>query len=200
MSDGRDNGDRPPDSAEVEDAIASASAGENDAVPRRDFIHIMGVSVAAAGAGAALWPLVDSFNPSADVRAMSSVELDLAPIEPGQRITVKWRGKPVFISRRTAREIELARADDRANLKDPQTDAARVIDPEWLIVIGICTHLGCVPLGQAPQTDRGGWDGWFCPCHGSHYDTSGRIRRGPAPLNLEIPEYEFLNPTLVKIG
>ncbi len=167
---------------------------------RRDFIHILGAAVAATGAVGALWPLIDSFNPSADVRAFSSVELDLSPIEPGQRITVKWRGKPVFVSRRTSREIELARADDRADLKDPQTDAERVINPEWLIVIGICTHLGCVPLGQGAQSSRGNWDGWFCPCHGSHYDTSGRIRKGPAPLNLELPDYQFLEPLKLKIG
>ncbi len=194
MSADRGNRDRASDSP------AAPHEGDETAVPRRDFIHIMGVSVAAVGAGAVLWPLVDSFNPSADVRAMSSVEVDLAPIEPGQRITVKWRGKPVFISRRTAQEIEVARADDRANLKDPQADAERVIDPEWLIVIGICTHLGCVPLGQAPQSDRGGWNGWFCPCHGSHYDTSGRIRRGPAPLNLEVPDYAFLDAAQLRIG
>jgi len=194
VSEDRGNGDR------ASDGPAPAHEGDETAVPRRDFIHIMGASVAAVGAGASLWPLVDSFNPSADVRAMSSVEVDLAPIEPGQRITVKWRGKPVFISRRTAQEIEIARADDRANLKDPQADAERVVDPEWLVVIGICTHLGCVPLGQAPQSDRGGWNGWFCPCHGSHYDTSGRIRRGPAPLNLEVPDYAFLDAARLRIG
>ncbi len=178
----------------------SVSEQYEEDIPRRDFIHIMGASVAVVGAGVALWPLVDSFNPSADVRAMSSVELDLAPIEPGQRIAVKWRGKPVFISRRTPKEIELARTDDRTNLKDPQTDAERVINPEWLIVIGICTHLGCVPLGQSAQSNRGDWNGWFCPCHGSHYDTSGRIRKGPAPLNLEIPKYEFVDSLKLKIG
>ncbi len=144
--------------------------------------------------------LVDSFNPSADVRAVSSKEVDISPIEIGQRVLVKWRGKPVFISRRTPKEIELARMDDRASLKDPQKDSDRIVNPEWLIVIGICTHLGCVPLGQSAQSDRGNWDGWFCPCHGSHYDTSGRIRKGPAPLNLEIPEYEFLEPLKLKIG
>lgn len=199
MSVGDGDGDRLPDGIAA-DTAPLTRRGSGPAVARRDIIHIMGASVAAAGAGATLWPLVDSFNPSADVRAMSSVEVDLAPIEPGQRITVKWRGKPVFISRRTAREIELARADDHASLKDPQTDAARVIDPVWLIVIGICTHLGCVPLGQAPQSNRGGWNGWFCPCHGSHYDTSGRIRRGPAPLNLEVPQYTFLDAARLRIG
>ena len=177
------------------------SAAEDDTdEKRRDFIHILGGAVAAAGAAGALWPLIDSFNPSSDVLALSSVEFDLSSIEAGQRVMVKWRGKPVFVSRRTQREIDLAVADDTANLKDPQTDADRVINPEWLIVIGICTHLGCVPLGQAAQGNRGDWNGWFCPCHGSHYDTSGRIRRGPAPLNLEIPEYEFLEPLKLKFG
>lgn len=199
MSDGRGNANSVPDGWATLLKTPGSSLNVNG-LPRRDFIHIMGGSVTAVGAGAALWPLVDSFNPSADIRAMSSVELDLAPIEPGQRITVKWRGKPVFVSRRIAREIKLARADDRANLKDPQSDAARVINPQWLIVVGICTHLGCVPLGQAPQSDRGGWDGWFCPCHGSHYDTSGRIRKGPAPLNLEILKYEFVDSLKLKIG
>ncbi len=174
----------------------NAGAGEK----RRDFIHILGGVAVAAGGASAIWPLIDSLNPSADVRAKSSVELDLSSIEPGQRITVKWRGKPVFVSRRTPREIESAREDDNANLKDPQTDEERTVNPEWLIVVGICTHLGCVPLGQSPQSARGDWHGWFCPCHGSHYDTSGRIRKGPAPLNLEIPEYEFLEPLKLKIG
>jgi ubiquinol-cytochrome c reductase iron-sulfur subunit len=195
-----DSADVDPPSNELPTDADQHIRATDAALPRRDFIHIMGASVAVVGSGGALWPLIDSFNPSADVRATSSVEVDLEPFELGQRITVKWRGKPVFISRRTAREIELARADDHAKLRDPQTDAERVIDPEWLVVIGICTHLGCVPLGQAPQSDRGGWNGWFCPCHGSHYDTSGRIRRGPAPLNLEIPPYEFLDPMRLKIG
>jgi ubiquinol-cytochrome c reductase iron-sulfur subunit len=176
------------------------AAGANPDETRRDFIYILGGAVAATGAAGALWPLIDSFSPSADVRAMSMVEVDLSPIELGQRITVKWTGRPVFISRRTPLEIELARADDHADLRDPQTDAERVINPEWLIVIGICTHLGCVPLGQSAQSNRGNWDGWFCPCHGSHYDTSGRIRKGPAPLNLELPEYEFAEPLKLKIG
>jgi len=134
------------------------------------------------------------------VRALSSVEIDLSPIEVGQAITIKWRGKPVFIRRRTEQEIEQARNVNLDELRDPQADKDRVKKAEWLILVGICTHLGCIPKGQAPGDERGDWNGWFCPCHGSHYDTSGRIRKGPAPLNLLVPEYVFESDTKVKIG
>src|SRR3546814_11231900 len=130
-------------------------------------------------------------NPSAEVLALASTEVDLAPIAEGQRVTVTWRGNPVFIDHRTPQQIQQAEAVDVASLTDPQSDAERVEKPEWLVVIGVCTHLGCVPLGQKPGQDRGDFGGWFCPCHGSHYATSGRVRRGPAPPNLPVPPYTF---------
>ncbi|MFQ5772878.1 MAG: ubiquinol-cytochrome c reductase iron-sulfur subunit [Kiloniellaceae bacterium] len=167
---------------------------------RRDFLYLVAGAMGAVGAAAALWPLIDSMNPAADVRAISSVEIDLEPIQVGQRITATWQGKPIFISRRTAAEIARAKADDAADLPDPAPDSARVQRDEWLIVIGICTHLGCIPKGQRPGDPRGQWDGWFCPCHGSHYDTAGRIRKGPAPKNLYLPPYEFLDDTTIRIG
>jgi ubiquinol-cytochrome c reductase iron-sulfur subunit len=134
-------------------------------------------------------------NPDASVKALSSIEVDLSAIESGQSITVTWRGKPVFIRRRTQDEVGVAREVSVVDLPDPENDADRVVKDEWLVMVGICTHLGCVPLGQA-----GDFNGWFCPCHGSHYDTSGRIRKGPAPKNLEIPPYDFVGDTRIKIG
>jgi ubiquinol-cytochrome c reductase iron-sulfur subunit len=139
-------------------------------------------------------------NPSRDVLALSSTEIDLTPIEEGQSITIVWRGKPVFIRKRTAKEIETAKTDDAATMKDPETDGTRVQKPEWLVMIGICTHLGCIPLGQKGSDPKGEFGGWFCPCHGSHYDTSGRIRKGPAPKNLAVPPYSFLDDTNIRIG
>ena len=132
--------------------------------------------------------------------ALSSTEVDISTIEVGQSITVKWRGKPVFIRRRTQEEIDVARAVSLNDLSDSESDEARVQKAEWLILVGVCTHLGCIPLGNKVGDPRGDFGGWFCPCHGSHYDTSGRIRQGPAPNNLAVPEYEFLDDTLVKIG
>jgi len=167
---------------------------------KRDFLTMVTIAAGVVGTGAFVWPLIHSMNPSADVLALASTEVDLSPIEEGQRITVVWRGKPIFISNRTAEEIETAEADDVASLPDPQKDEARVKEPQWLVVVGICTHLGCVPKGQKLGEAKGEFGGWFCPCHGSHYDTSGRIRKGPAPVNLEIPPYEFLDETTVKIG
>ena len=162
---------------------------------RRDFIHITsGVTVATA-LGAAVWPLVDQMNPSADVLALASIEVDLEPLEPGQSISVLWRGKPLFIRRRTEEEIKSAKEVDIALLKDPEKDEDRVKNENFLVMVGVCTHLGCVPLGQ-----QGEYGGWFCPCHGSHYDTSGRIRKGPAPTNLEVPPYVFLDNNIIKIG
>ena len=167
---------------------------------RRDFLYLAAGAFAAVGGAAALWPFIDSMNPSADVLALSTTDVDLATVEDGQRVTVKWRGKPVFIDRRTPAAIAEAEATPLADLRDPQTDEERVVQPEWLVVVGVCTHLGCVPLGQKSSEPRGDWGGWFCPCHASHYDTSGRIRKGPAPLNLPVPPYEFLNDTSIKIG
>jgi ubiquinol-cytochrome c reductase iron-sulfur subunit len=154
----------------------------------------------AVGVGCVAWPLLDTMNPSAEVLALASTEVDLGPIAEGQRITVTWRGNPVFIDHRTPEQIQEAEAVDVAELPDPQPDAERVEQPEWLVVIGVCTHLGCVPLGQKTGQSRGEFGGWFCPCHGSHYDTSGRIRKGPAPLNLPVPPYEFTGDSTIVIG
>jgi ubiquinol-cytochrome c reductase iron-sulfur subunit len=164
---------------------------------RRDFLYIATAAVGAVSAAATVWPLISQMNPDASVLALAAIEVDLAPIAVGQILTVKWRGKPVFISHRTKKEIDEARATPLSQLPDPQTDEARVKKghDEWLVIVGICTHLGCVPLGH-----QGQFDGWFCPCHGSVYDTSGRIRSGPAPSNLEVPAYEFLADTKVRIG
>jgi ubiquinol-cytochrome c reductase iron-sulfur subunit len=180
--------------------MAQATHSGSGSGTRRDFLNLMSTSLAGFGALAVAWPLIDSLNPSADVLALSSIEVDLAAIEVGQAITVKWRGKPVFIRRRTPEEIKEAENVDVATLRDPQPDSARVQKPEWLILVGVCTHLGCVPQGQKPSEPRGQYGGWFCPCHGSEYDTSGRIRRGPAPINLAVPTYTFESDTLVKIG
>jgi ubiquinol-cytochrome c reductase iron-sulfur subunit len=162
---------------------------------RRDFLFIATGAAGAVGTAGAIWPLISQMNPDASTLALSSIEVDIGAIPKGQIVTVKWRGGPVFIRHRTEAEIKAAEKDDTASLKDPQTDEARVKKPEWLIVRGVCTHLGCVPVGLA-----GDYNGWFCPCHGSTYDTSGRIRKGPAPANLEVPEYTFLSDTKVKIG
>jgi ubiquinol-cytochrome c reductase iron-sulfur subunit len=167
---------------------------------RRDFLIISSIAVSGVGAAIALWPFIDSMNPAADTLALSTTDLDLSPIALGQRITVVWQGKPVFVSHRTADEVAAARAVNVASLRDPQSDTDRVQKPEWLIVVGICTHLGCVPGGQKPTEDRGEFAGWRCPCHGSQYDTSARIRKGPAPLNLHVPPYKFTAPTAVTIG
>ena len=162
---------------------------------RRDFLYIMTAAVGAVGVGATVWPLVDQMNPDASTLALSSIEVDLGPIAEGQIVKVLFRGGPVFIRHRTKKEIDEAVNTPLADLKDPQKDADRVQKPEWLIVSGVCTHLGCVPLAHEGQ-----YDGWKCPCHGSVYDTSGRIRQGPAPANLPVPEYVFLTDKKVKIG
>ncbi len=167
---------------------------------RRDFLMAATAALGAAGAMVAAWPFVDSMNPAADTLAAGVTEVDLAPVALGQAITVTWRGKPVFIRRRTAAEIAAAAADDGAEMRDPATDASRARNPEWLVVIGVCTHLGCIPLGQKPADPKGDFGGWFCPCHGSHYDGSGRIRKGPAPTNLVIPPYAFTGDTVLRIG
>ena len=180
--------------------MADTTHGGSDSGTRRDFINLLVNTTAVFGAAAVAWPMISSLNPSADVLALASTEVDISQIEVGQAITVKWRGKPVFIRHRTPEEIKAAEGVDINTLRDPQTDEQRVEKPEWLIVVGVCTHLGCVPQGQKPSEPRGQYGGWFCPCHGSEYDTSGRIRRGPAPLNLAVPTYVFESDTLVKIG
>jgi ubiquinol-cytochrome c reductase iron-sulfur subunit len=162
---------------------------------RRDFLYIATGAVAAVGVAAAVWPLINQMSPDASTLALASTEVDIAAIPEGQIVTIKWRGKPVFIRHRTAKEIADSEAVNLASLPDPQADSARVQKPQWLIVVGVCTHLGCIPMGHS-----GEYDGWFCPCHGSVYDTSGRIRSGPAPRNLEVPVYSFLTDTQVKIG
>ena len=165
---------------------------------RRDFLYVATGAAAAVGAAAAMWPLISQMNPDAStIAAAVPIEIDLAPIAEGQIIKVFWRGKPIFVRHRTAKEIEEARAIDPRTLPDPQSDADRVKSghEQWLVVVGICTHLGCIPLGH-----QGQYDGWFCPCHGAVYDTSGRVRRGPAPANLYLPPYEFLSEARIRIG
>ncbi|MCX7381852.1 MAG: ubiquinol-cytochrome c reductase iron-sulfur subunit [Alphaproteobacteria bacterium] len=186
--------------AEPMTATAHGSHG-GDEVTKRDFLKLVAGAGAAVGAGAMAWPLIDSMNPSKDVLALSSIDVELKSIQPGQAITTMWRGKPVFVRHRTAEEIKAARAEVKG-LADPATDQDRVKPgkDEWLVVVGICTHLGCVPVGNKPTDQRGEYGGWFCPCHGSQYDTSGRVRHGPAPANLPIPPYAFLTDTKIKIG
>ena len=162
---------------------------------RRDFIFTASYRVGAIGIGATIWPLIDQMNPDSSVKALASTEVDISQIEPGKSVTVLWRGKPVFIKRRTQEEIAEAQSVSLDDLPHPEKDQDRVKNPEWLVMLGICTHLGCVPL-----SDKGEYNGWFCPCHGSHYDTSGRIRKGPAPTNMEIPKYAFINDNTIKIG
>ena len=164
-------------------------------VKRREFIFTATYAVGAVGVGATVWPLIDQMNPDASVKALASTEVDVSNVEKGQSITVLWRGKPVFIRRRTDEEIAEARDVNLEELKHPEKDEDRAKDPEWLVMLGVCTHLGGVPL-----TDKGDYNAWFCPCHGSHYDTSGRIRKGPAPTNMEVPKYEFVNSNTIKIG
>lgn len=170
---------------------------------RRDFIYIAGGAVATVGAAAAIWPFIDQMNPAADTRAMANTDVDLSAVDVGQQIKVMWQGKPVFVRHRTPAEIARAQQDDFVNLKDPQSDAARLVQesgqpgrPEWLILQASCTHLGCVPT----FVEGSAFGGWFCPCHGSDYDTSGRIRRGPAPKNLVPAPYVFTGDTAIRIG
>ena len=162
---------------------------------RRDFLFTASYTIGAVGLGATIWPLIDQMNPDSSVKALSTTEVDISQIQPGKSITVLWRGKPVFIKRRTSEEISEAQSVSLDELPHPEKDQDRAKKPEWLVMLGICTHLGCVPL-----SDKGEYNGWFCPCHGSHYDTSGRIRKGPAPTNLEVPKYEFVNSNTIKIG
>ncbi|MWD29611.1 ubiquinol-cytochrome c reductase iron-sulfur subunit [Aquicoccus sp. SCR17] len=185
------------------------SHAEDHEGTRRDFLYYATAGAAAVTAGAAVWPLVNQMNPSADVRALSSIRVDVSGVAEGTQLTVKWLGKPVFIRYRTEKEIEEAREVPLSDLVDPvarnanlkgealATDENRALDDTgaWLVMMGVCTHLGCVPLGEA-----GDFDGWFCPCHGSHYDTAGRIRKGPAPENLPVPVAEFADESTIVLG
>jgi ubiquinol-cytochrome c reductase iron-sulfur subunit len=186
------------------------STTETTEPTRRDFLYIAPGIAGALGAAAVAWAFIDQKRPAPYPQALPPIDVDVSPIEPGMSVTVKWRGQPVFIRNRTEREIEAAREVPMSELKDPvarnaniaagapATDLARSAGEgreNWLVMVGVCTHLGCVPLGQA-----GDFGGWFCPCHGSHYDTAGRIRRGPAPENLPVPTFEFTSDTVIKIG
>ena len=183
-----------------------------DDATRRDFLYVASGAMAAVGAAAAAWPFIDQMNPSAAVLAMASTEVDLSPIAVGQQVVVKWRGHPLFVRRRSPAEIAAAKAVEVGSLPDPlanndalpdnapATDANRAVKPEWLILIGVCTHLGCTPTVSTPSAPEGEFGGWLCHCHGSQYDTAGRIRKGPAPRNLEVPPYAFLTDTRIKVG
>jgi len=182
-------------------STAEGGAGE-EGVRRRDFINIAAVSFAGVGVVAVALPLVNQMNPSADVLALASTEVDLSAIKPGQAIKTTYRSQPLFVRHLTPKEIEEADAVDVATLRDPQTLEQRTVGgkKEWLITMGVCTHLGCVPLGAAEGENRGEFGGYFCPCHGSHYDTAARIRKGPAPKNLEVPTYSFTSDTAILVG
>lgn len=169
-------------------------------LPRRDFLIYGSAGMGALGAALAAWPFIDSMNPAADTLALATTEVNIGAIQEGQSITVTWQGKPVFVRHRTSKEIEMARSVDVGTLRDPQPDEVRVQKEQWLIIVGICTHLGCIPLGQKSGEPRGEFGGWFCPCHGSHYDTAGRARKGPAPLNMAVPPYKFVDDTTILIG
>ena len=167
---------------------------------RRDFLVVSTYSMAAVGGASFVWPLIDQMNPAADTLALASTEVDLEPLAEGQAITVKWRGKPVFIRHRTEKEINAAKKENVDNFRHPEKDEDRVVNEKYIVLVGVCTHLGCVPLGQKTGDVKGEYGGWFCPCHGSHYDHSGRIRKGPAPSNLEVPNYKFISDKVIRIG
>lgn len=188
--------------ATAETLTADGQGQGEDGVRRRDFIHVAAVSFAGVGGAAVLYPLITQMNPSADVLALASIEVDISAIEPGQAIKTIWRKQPVFIRNLTPQEIAAAQQADVSAMRDPQTLAERTKEGKanWLITLGVCTHLGCVPLGAGQGEVKGEYGGYFCPCHGSHYDTAGRIRKGPAPTNLEVPEYAFTSDTVVQIG
>jgi ubiquinol-cytochrome c reductase iron-sulfur subunit len=179
-----------------------AGAGIEDGARRRDFIHIAAVSFAGVGAGAIVVPLINQMNPSADVLAESSAEIDISSIQPGQAIKTIFRKQPLFVRHLTPAEVAAADKAPLGDMRDPQTleERTKLGKSQWLITMGVCTHLGCVPLGAATGELKGEYGGYFCPCHGSHYDTAGRIRKGPAPKNLEVPEYAFTTDTIIQVG
>ena len=184
----------------------------HDAGTRRDFLYVASGTMAVVGVAAAAWPFIDQMNPSAAALALASTEIDISTIVPGQQIVFKWRGHPLFVRRRTPAEIAMGKAVDVASLPDPlarnanlpdsalATDADRATKPEWLVLIGVCTHLGCTPTVSTPSVPEGEYGGWLCHCHGSQYDIAGRIRKGPAPQNLAVPPYTFLSNTRIKVG
>ena len=188
--------------ATVENNDGTLAAAPEEGVRRRDFINIAAVSFAGVGALACVYPLVNQMNPSADVLALASIEVDVSAIQPGQAIKTIFRKQPLFVRHLTPQEIQAANAVPAGDLRDPQTLAERTAEgkSQWLITMGVCTHLGCVPLGAGEGENKGEFGGYFCPCHGSHYDTAGRIRKGPAPTNLEVPDYAFTSDTVVQIG
>ena len=179
-----------------------AAAGEGEGVRRRDFINIAAVSFAGVGAVAVVYPLVNQMNPSADVLALASIDVDISRIQPGQAIKTIFRKQPLFVRHLTPQEIQAANAVPVSELRDPQSLAERTKPgkAQWLVTMGVCTHLGCVPLGAGEGEAKGEYGGYFCPCHGSHYDTAARIRKGPAPINLEVPDYEFKSDTVIEVG
>ena len=179
-----------------QDQVSSVSNTEN----RRDFLYLSSITVGGVGMAVFMWPFIKSMNPAEDTLALGTTEVDISNVNVGQSVTVKWRGMPVFIRKRTQEEIDEANNVDIASLRDPMEDGERVQKPEWLILVGVCTHLGCVPLGQKTTDTKGEYNGWFCPCHGSHHDTSGRVRKGPAPDNLAVPPYTFISETKIIIG
>ena len=178
-------------------AMTNATA---DGTTRRDFLQITGWTGFGIGAALTAWPLVHSLNPSADVQALATVGVDLSGVEPGMAITVMWQGKPVWIRHMTAADIAQAEAENGDDMIDPEAYADRVQKKTWLVQIGVCTHLGCIPLGHKTGEPKGNFDGYFCPCHGSHYDNAGRIRKGPAPRNLDLPPYVFTDTAEILIG
>ena len=188
--------------ATVEQSEGAVHGADDDSLRRRDFINIAAVSAAGVGVVGLLYPLINQMNPSADILALASIEVDISKIAEGQAIKTMWRKQPVFIRHLTGAEIASANAVPLSELRDPQTLAERTKPgkPQWLITLGVCTHLGCVPLGAGQGENRGPYGGYFCPCHGSIYDTAARIRKGPAPKNLEVPDYKFKSDTVVQIG
>jgi ubiquinol-cytochrome c reductase iron-sulfur subunit len=188
--------------ATIEQSDGAHSAGVEDGVRRRDFLNLAAVSTAAVGGVALLYPLINQMNPSADVLALASIEVDISAIQPGQAIKTIFRKQPLFVRHLTPQEIKAANAVPMSELRDPQSLAERTKPgkAQWLVTMGVCTHLGCVPLGAGEGETRGPFGGYFCPCHGSMYDTAARIRKGPAPKNLEVPDYEFKSATVITVG
>ena len=180
--------------------MSKNSKSKNNSEGKRDFLIISTYTMAGIGAAAVAWPLIDQMNPAADTLALASTEVDLSSLEEGQAITVTWRGKPVFVRHRTPEEIKLAKEVSLDDMRHPETDEERAPNEKFIVLVGVCTHLGCVPLGQKSGDVKGEYGGWFCPCHGSHYDTAGRIRRGPAPTNLPVPVASLPENGILKLG